>query len=61
MMPISMIFKAGHQIRLAVSFTAGTATPRVDPPPMVAIHRESTRRSALTLPTVPIRGGLGER
>jgi predicted acyl esterase len=61
MMPISMIFKAGHQIRLAVSFTAGTATPRVDPPPMVAIHRESTRRSALTLPTVPIRGGPGER
>jgi predicted acyl esterase len=59
MMPISMVFKAGHQIRLAVSFTAGAATPRVDPAPMVAIHREGTRRSALTLPTVPIHGGLG--
>jgi uncharacterized protein len=59
MMPISMIFKAGHQIRLAVSFAAGAATPRVDPPPMVAIHREAARRSALSLPTVPIRAGLG--
>jgi uncharacterized protein len=59
MMPISMIFKAGHQIRLVVTFSSGPATPRLDPAPMVTIHRESTRRSSITLPSVPIRGGLG--
>jgi hypothetical protein len=42
-----------------VTFSSGPATPRLDPAPMVTIHRESTRRSSITLPSVPIRGGLG--
>jgi uncharacterized protein len=57
MLPISIIIKAGHQLRLVLTFSAGAATPRVDPPPMVTIHRENSRRSSIVLPTLAIRSG----
>jgi len=55
LLPISIIFKAEHRIRLVLTFAAGTATPRVDPPPMVTVYRDALHRSALVLPLV--RGG----
>jgi len=51
LLPISMIFKAGHRIRLVIHF-ADRTTPRLDPAPKVAIYRDSTHRSYLTLPIV---------
>ena len=53
-LPISMIFKAGHRIRLVINFTDRT-TPRLDPAPKVTIYRDSTHRSCLTLPIVEAR------
>jgi len=53
-LPISMIFKAGHRIRLVISF-ADRATPRLDPAPKVSIYRDSTHRSYLTLPIIEAR------
>jgi predicted acyl esterase len=57
MLPISIVFQAGHQIRLALTFSSGSATPRLDPAPMVTIYRETARRSSISLPTVPVRAG----
>jgi uncharacterized protein len=48
--PISIVFKAGHRIRLVLTFAAGAATPRVEPAPMISIYRDAQRRSALLLP-----------
>lgn len=53
MQPISMVFKAGNRIRLAITFAAGTATPRLDPAPMVSVLRDALHRSALVLPVIP--------
>jgi predicted acyl esterase len=52
LLPISLVVKAEHRIRLVLTFSAGAATPRVDPAPMVTIYRDSLHRSALVLPVV---------
>jgi len=53
-LPISMVVKAGHRIRLLIHF-ADRTTPKLDPAPKVTIHRDSTRRSFLTLPIIEVR------
>jgi predicted acyl esterase len=53
-LPISMIFKAGHRIRLVMNF-ADRATPKLDPAPKVAIYRDSAHRSYVTLPIIEAR------
>jgi putative CocE/NonD family hydrolase len=50
-LPISMIFKAGHSIRLVINFAA-PATPKLDPAPKVTIYRDSTHSSYVTLPII---------
>ncbi len=50
-LPISMIFKAGHRIRLAINL-ADRATPKLDPAPKVTIYRDSNHQSYLTLPII---------
>lgn len=50
-LPISMIFKKGHKIRLAINFT-GRGTPELDPAPEVSIYRDANHRSYLTLPII---------
>ena len=50
-LPISMVVKAGHRIRLVIHF-ADRSTPRLDPAPKVAIYRDSTHRSYVTLPII---------
>lgn len=52
-LPISMIFKAGHKIQLAISFS-GRGTPRLNPAPEVTIYRDKTHQSVLTLPIVEL-------
>ncbi len=52
-LPISMIFKAGHRIRLVVHFADPRATPRIDPAPKVAVYRDSKHKSYITLPMQP--------
>ncbi|WP_159520702.1 CocE/NonD family hydrolase [Sunxiuqinia indica] len=52
-LPISMIFKAGHKIQLAISF-AGRGTPHLDPAPEVTIYRDQTHQSTLTLPVIEL-------
>jgi predicted acyl esterase len=54
-LPTSMIFKAGHRIRLVINFADPRATPKLDPAPKVAIYHDSTHRSYLTLPIVGAR------
>jgi putative CocE/NonD family hydrolase len=53
-LPISMIFKAGHRIRLVMNF-ADRATPKLDPAPKVAIYHDSSHRSYVTLPMIEAR------
>lgn len=50
-LPISMIFKKGHQIQLAISF-AGRGTTRMENPPEIAIYRDADHTSYLTLPII---------
>jgi len=50
-LPLSMIFKAGHKIQLVISFS-GRGTPRLDPSPEVTIYRDATHKSYLTLPII---------
>jgi len=52
-LPISMVFKAGHRIRLVVHF-ADRATPKLDPEPKVAIYRDAAHKSYLTLPIIEV-------
>jgi uncharacterized protein len=54
-LPISMIFKAGHSIRLVITFADARATPRLDPAPKVAIYHDSTHKSYVTLPIIEAR------
>ncbi len=54
LLPGSIVFKAGHRIRLVVHF-ADRTTPRLDPAPRVTIYRDSTHRSYLTLPIIEAR------
>jgi predicted acyl esterase len=53
-LPISMVFKAGHNIRLVINF-ADRTTPKLDPAPKVTIYRDSTRSSYVTLPIIEAR------
>jgi predicted acyl esterase len=53
-LPISMVIKAGHRIRLVMHF-ADRTTPRLDPAPKVTIYRDATHRSYLTLPIIEAR------
>ena len=53
-LPISMIFKAGHRIRLVIHF-ADQATPKLDPAPIVAIYRDLGHKSYVMLPTIEAR------
>lgn len=52
-LPISMVFKAGHKIQLAISF-AGRGTPHLDPAPEVTIYRDKNHQSVLTLPIIDL-------
>lgn len=49
MLPMSIVFQAGHRIRLILSF-ADTPTPVVTPAPTVTIYRDATHKSSVTLP-----------
>jgi uncharacterized protein len=51
LLPISILFKAGHRIQLKVSF-ADTPTPRVMPAPTVSIYRDAMHQSSVTLPII---------
>ena len=50
-LPVSMVFKTGHRIRLVINF-ADRATPKLDPAPNVTVYHDSTHRSYLTLPVI---------
>ncbi|MET0342778.1 MAG: CocE/NonD family hydrolase [Polyangiales bacterium] len=51
LLPISIIFKKGHRIRVAVTF-ADTPTPRLRPAPTVTVYRDAAHPSAVVLPIV---------
>ncbi len=51
LLPGSVLFKAGHRIRLVVTF-ADRTTPVLDPAPKVAIYHGPTHKSYLTLPII---------
>jgi predicted acyl esterase len=53
-LPVSMVFKAGHRIRLVINF-ADRTTPKLDPAPKVTVYRDSTHRSYLTLPVIEVQ------
>ncbi|MBN2318752.1 MAG: CocE/NonD family hydrolase [Acidobacteria bacterium] len=53
-LPISMVVKAGHRIRLVIHF-ADRSTPKLDPAPKVTIYRDSKHSSHLTLPIIEAR------
>ena len=53
-LPISMVLKAGHRMRLVIHF-ADRTTPRLTPAPKVTIYRDSTHSSYLTLPIIESR------
>jgi uncharacterized protein len=54
-LPISMIFKAGHSIRLVINFADARSTSRLDPAPKVAIYHDSTHKSYVSLPIIEER------
>jgi predicted acyl esterase len=51
LLPISIIFKAGHRIQVKLSF-ADTATPRITPAPTVSIYHDVMHPSSITLPII---------
>jgi predicted acyl esterase len=51
LLPMSLLFKEGHRIRLVVTF-AEAVTPRLEPAPMVRIHRDAAHASSITLPII---------
>lgn len=51
LLPISIRFKAGHRIRLVITF-AEANTPRVTPAPTVTVYRDGTHPSLVTLPVI---------
>jgi hypothetical protein len=57
LLPMSYVFKAGHRIRLQVTF----ADPerRAGPAPLVSVHRGPGTLSYLTLPVIPGPRGAG--
>ena len=50
-LPISMVVRTGHRIRLTVDFVA-RGTPEVKPAPEVTVYRSGVRASYLTLPII---------
>jgi predicted acyl esterase len=52
LLPMSVSFKRGHRIRLVLSF-ADAATPRLEPPPTITIHRDPAHASSIVLPIIP--------
>jgi predicted acyl esterase len=53
LLPLSMIFRKNHRIRLVLTFSAGKATPPVDPVPMITLYRDAMHRSVISLPVIP--------
>ena len=52
LLPTSQVFKAGHRIRLLLSF-AEAVTPKLMPAPELTLYRDAAHPSALTLPIIP--------
>jgi uncharacterized protein len=52
LLPLSNVFRKGHRIRVVLTFAAGRATQAQSPAPIVTIHRDAQRRSALILPVI---------
>jgi len=50
-LPFSMVFEAGHRIRLILTF-ADKATPILSPTPTVTIYRDAAHPSSITLPII---------
>jgi predicted acyl esterase len=50
-LPFSMVFDAGHKIRLILTF-ADTATPQLIPAPTVSVYRDASHPSSITLPII---------
>lgn len=59
LLPISMVCKAGHRIRLVLTFAAGAATPKLTPAPRVTVYRDSAHPSSIILPVIPGIPGTG--
>jgi predicted acyl esterase len=53
LLPTSMVFRKNHRIRLVLSFSAGAATPRMDPPPKITIMRDAMHASRISIPVIP--------
>jgi putative CocE/NonD family hydrolase len=51
LLPISIVFKAGHRIQVKLSF-ADTATPKLTPAPTVSIYHDAMHPSSITLPII---------
>jgi hypothetical protein len=50
-LPISMIFEAGHKLRLILTFS-DAVTPRLDPVPTVTVYRDAQHPSTIILPVI---------
>jgi uncharacterized protein len=51
LLPTSQVFKAGHEIRLVITFSEAP-TPRLMPAPTVKLYRDAAHPSAITLPLI---------
>lgn len=53
--PVSNVFDAGHRIRVTITGAdrANHATPELDPPAVVTVHRDVSRASRVVLPVRP--------
>jgi putative CocE/NonD family hydrolase len=51
LLPISIVFRQGHRIRLVLTF-ADAVTPKLQPPPLVKIYRDAAHASSITLPVI---------
>lgn len=51
LLPISIVFAAGHRIRVIVNF-ADAVTPVLEPAPTVTVYRDAERPSSITLPII---------
>ncbi len=53
LLPISTIFRKNHRIRLVLTFSAGAATPQINPAPQITVMRDAMHRSSISLPLIP--------
>jgi uncharacterized protein len=53
LLPISTIFRKNHRIRLVLTFSAGPATPQINPAPQITVMRDAMHRSSISLPVIP--------